>query len=120
MCFLVVHDYRMNVTGRASTARSVGSSTHTYALILEVQSICRPSSITACSDHWPPLTNRKPRHATHALAVIDHHLEDYIARARLKRAACEHDSFVQNPGLNALVADLVIPRSGPLNHTATD
>ncbi len=38
----------------------------------------------------------------HAQTIIDHHVEDYITRARLKPGARKHDSYVQNPGPNAL------------------
>ena len=37
---------------------------------------------------WPPPTSHRPRPALRqALTVIDRHVDDYIARARLKHAA---------------------------------
>ena len=44
-----------------------------------------------------------PPELRQAPAIIDHHVDDYITRARLKPAARKHDSRVQNPGSKALV-----------------
>jgi hypothetical protein len=40
---------------------------------------------------------RAPPALRQALAVIDHHVEDYITRARLKPATWKHDSLSRIP-----------------------